>query len=137
MANQLIIDIPRIMLKKKKEIRRALPIVGAAMVDAASKQLKANNSVVSGNLLNSLTYSTQKVAQKPSKGSKLKKPKNITTVKTGTSVVYAPRVEFGFSGEDSLGRVYDQPAKSFLRSAMQVNKKKFVKILEKALRKNG
>lgn len=38
-------------------------------------------------------------------------------VEAGTNLVYGPRVEHGFSGADSLGRVYNQPAKPYLRPA--------------------
>ncbi len=37
----------------------------------------------------------------------------------GWSAVYARRVEYGFSGTDSLGRVYNQQGRAFLRRAAQ------------------
>lgn len=36
----------------------------------------------------------------------------------GTDVEYAARIEFGFVGPDSLGRVYAQAAQPFLRPAL-------------------
>lgn len=36
----------------------------------------------------------------------------------GTPVVYAPRIEFGFIGTDSLGRNYNQPPNPFMRSSI-------------------
>lgn len=39
----------------------------------------------------------------------------------GTNVEYAARQEYGFSGEDSLGRSYNQPARPFLRPALDEN----------------
>jgi hypothetical protein len=43
-------------------------------------------------------------------------------VELGTDVVYAPRIEFGFVGTDSRGRMYHQPARPYLRPAFD-NKK--------------
>jgi hypothetical protein len=39
-------------------------------------------------------------------------------VTIGTAVVYAPRIEFGFKGVDSLGRRYFQNPQPFLRPAL-------------------
>jgi len=36
-------------------------------------------------------------------------------VAVGTNLVYARRIEYGFSGTDSLGRTYNQPPRSYLR----------------------
>ncbi|RLK53451.1 hypothetical protein BCL79_2758 [Stenotrophomonas rhizophila] len=41
------------------------------------------------------------------------------TVWAGWTAAYALRMEHGFYGEDSLGRVYAQPGKGFMRSATQ------------------
>lgn len=37
----------------------------------------------------------------------------------GWTAAYARRMEYGFVGEDSLGREYMQPGKAFLRGAVQ------------------
>jgi len=36
---------------------------------------------------------------------------------TGTNVIYAARVEFGYNDTDALGRTYHQPAQPYLRPA--------------------
>lgn len=41
------------------------------------------------------------------------------TVYTGWTAVYALRQEYGFVGEDSLGRSYNQRGKGFMRGAIQ------------------
>ena len=41
----------------------------------------------------------------------------------GSTAVYAPRLEFGFTGVDSLGRAYNQPPYPFLRPAMGLSQK--------------
>lgn len=38
-------------------------------------------------------------------------------VAVGTNLIYARRIEYGFSGTDSLGRTYNQPPRSYLRRA--------------------
>ncbi len=40
----------------------------------------------------------------------------------GTNLDYARRVEYGFAGADVLGRIYNQPAKPYLRPAMDNNR---------------
>ena len=41
----------------------------------------------------------------------------VAAVAVGTDVPYARRLEYGFSGADSLGRVFNQPARPYLRPA--------------------
>lgn len=48
--------------------------------------------------------------------------RDFAEVKVGTNVEYAARQEFGFSGADSLGRVYNQPARPYLRPALESEK---------------
>lgn len=40
----------------------------------------------------------------------------------GTNVEYAPRIELGYTGTDSLGRTYAQPPHPFLRPAAEAAK---------------
>jgi HK97 gp10 family phage protein len=44
------------------------------------------------------------------------------TVLVGTDVVYARRIEWGFVGADSLGRVYHQGAQPYMRPAIDSNR---------------
>jgi len=39
-------------------------------------------------------------------------------VRVGTLVEYAARIEYGYSGTDSRGRTYHQPAQPYLRPAL-------------------
>jgi len=41
---------------------------------------------------------------------------------TGTDVVYAARIEFGFMQADRLGRHYNQPAQPYMRPAFDTKK---------------
>ncbi len=41
------------------------------------------------------------------------------TVYVGWTAAYAARIEFGFTGEDSLGRTFKQPAQGFVRRAVE------------------
>jgi len=47
---------------------------------------------------------------------------STASVKVGTDVEYARRIELGFAGADSLGRVYNQPARPYLRPALDAKK---------------
>lgn len=56
-------------------------------------------------------------------------------VEAGTNLVYAPRVEYGFSGADSLGRVYNQPAKPYLRPAFDEGQEEVEKEVDRIVGK--
>jgi len=43
------------------------------------------------------------------------------SVYVGTNLEYARRIEYGFNQADSLGRVYNQPARPYLRPAIDEN----------------
>lgn len=47
---------------------------------------------------------------------------DFVEVKVGSNVEYGPRLEFGFTGTDALGRTYHQPARPSLRSAVESQK---------------
>jgi hypothetical protein len=55
------------------------------------------------------------------------------SVHIGSTVVYAARVEFGFVGKDSLGRTFNQPAKSYLRAGILAARGKIMQIFERAV----
>ena len=118
----------------KEKAEAALTLIGALGVGWVSDQLRANGSVVTGNLVNSITYATSQ-EQGPVKGKTNGKPLTRAlplTVKIGTTVVYGPRVEFGFVGRDSLGRNYHQRAKPYLRTAIKLHEKDVMSVFAKA-----
>jgi len=39
----------------------------------------------------------------------------------GSAAVYGKRIEYGFFGKDSLGRLYHQPPRPFMRPALNMN----------------
>jgi HK97 gp10 family phage protein len=57
-----------------------------------------------------------------------------TAVMIGTNLPYAARVEFGFTGQDSLGRTYDQAAQPYLTTAFEEKKDEAVKEIGDAFR---
>jgi len=120
----LNIDIPKVTEAVEGRLDDALVVIGAQGVSWAADRMRANGSVVTSNLINSLTYSTDK-EQGPvggkTDGTSIASPGKEHSVHIGSNVVYAARVEFGFSGTDSLGRTYNQPAKSYLRAAIMAN----------------
>ena len=52
----------------------------------------------------------------------------------GTNVEYARRMEYGFAGRDSRGRLYNQPAKPYLRPALEENRERVIREINEALR---
>lgn len=52
----------------------------------------------------------------------------------GSDVEYAKRVERGFAGRDSLGRLYDTPAHPYLRPALDQNRQAFADELKQRVR---
>lgn len=55
-----------------------------------------------------------------------------TAVRVGTNVPYGRRVEFGFTGADSLGREYDQAGNPYLTTAFEEKKDEAVKEIGEA-----
>lgn len=51
----------------------------------------------------------------------------------GTNIEYGPRLEYGYKGIDSLGRMYDQPAYPYLRPAFDTKRDAAVKEVAEAL----
>ena len=54
-------------------------------------------------------------------------------VKVGTNLPYAPRVEYGFVGVDSLGRRYSQPAQPYMRPALAMNREEINETVRAAI----
>lgn len=129
-------NIPMVTLNVERRLADAFVVLGAQGVSWASDRLRANGSVKTGNLLHSLTYSTDRVqgpTQGQTTGSSIELSDTRLSVHVGSNVVYAARVEFGFTGKDSLGRYYNQPAKSYLRAALLANKEKILQVLRTAV----
>jgi hypothetical protein len=120
-------------------VNGAIKIVAAQAQTHVTKKIKTNKSIVTSNLINSITYSTDSAAGEmggKTDGKELSKPEKMIA-KIGTTVVYAPRVEFGFVGTDSLGRKYNQAPKSFLRSALKENEKKLQNLFALVIKLGG
>jgi|SRR5690606_8217383 len=116
---------------EENKIEDAFNVIGAQGVSWASENLRQNGSVITSNLLNSLSYATKKTQSTPKEHAPVEKP-NYLALRVGTNVVYAPRVEFGFVGKDSLGRNYNQKAKPYLRPILN-NAKTILKVIQKAI----
>jgi HK97 gp10 family phage protein len=52
----------------------------------------------------------------------------------GTNLAYAARIEFGFNGRDSRGRLYSQPAQPYLRPAFDQERENAYLEIQDALR---
>jgi hypothetical protein len=111
-------------------------VLGAQGVSWAADQLRENGSIVTGNLVNSLTYSTDKKQTKTrgrSTGTSISMPTQRHAVRIGTNVIYGPAVEFGFTGKDKLGRMHHRAAKSYLRASLATHKEDINKIVKEGL----
>lgn len=102
----------------ENKLDAAMTILANVVVTDVQQQLRENKSVVEGTLLKSIRVVD---------GVGLEK-------KIGTNIIYAPRVEFGFVGKDSLGRYYNQKPKSFLRVTLQKNKKKYYDFIKRMMK---
>lgn len=56
------------------------------------------------------------------------------TIYVGTDLEYAQRIEYGFQGEDRLGRHYNQQAQPYLRPALDENRAAVEREFAEALR---
>lgn len=117
-----------VMEKFNARVEKALEVVGSQGVTLVAKKIRANDSVVSSNLVNSISYATNE----KSEGKSEITPPEKGAVRIGTRVRYAARVNFGFVGTDSLGRTYNQPAKPFM-IALTERKDLLNKIFAKAM----
>ena len=52
-------------------------------------------------------------------------------------VEYGARLEFGFIGQDKLGRTYNQAGRPMLRKAIERNKNRYIKGLKTAIKFRG
>lgn len=110
----LDLNISEVEKAIKEKIEKVLFVVANQLATNVQQQIRDNKSIVSGNLLNSIN---------------VKPGDEDLTAKVYTNVFkYAPRVEFGFVGKDSLGRYYNQPPKSFMRLSLEKNKDSLIKL---------
>ena len=58
---------------------------------------------------------------------------SVVQVEVGTNLVYAPRIEYGFSGKDKLGRTYNQPPHPYLRTAFDQEKDNVAREIDRVL----
>lgn len=56
------------------------------------------------------------------------------TVKIGTDVEYARRIELGFVGADSLGRMFDQAGKPYMQPALDESRHQMTNKVGQAIR---
>lgn len=56
-------------------------------------------------------------------------------VVVGSRLPYAARIEYGFSGRDRLGRLYNQPAQPYLRPAMEETRGTMTRIFAEEVRR--
>lgn len=62
-------------------------------------------------------------------------PGAVAAVAVGTDVPYARRIEYGFSGADSRGRVYHQAAQPYMRPGFDATREAAVNEVRRVLEK--
>lgn len=120
------INTDAVLAKMDNNIADALQLLGShitGMVDPP---------VITGNLKSSIGYVTDRSAGVGG----LKQPESKHTLRVGTNVAYAARVEFGFVGTDSLGRTYNQAGKPYLRPVL-THKQEFMDFIKNIIRNNA
>ena len=135
-------NIPRVMAAFHGRIDKAMEVIGAQAVSWAADRLRANGYSEhtppppkgrTGNLNNSIAWSTDKKQSKPKTESSLPLAQEQLTTHIGSMAAYAARVEFGFVGKDSLGRVFNQKQKSYLRAGIYTKRRQIESIIQRAL----
>ncbi len=102
--------------------REAVIVVTAAAIPVES-QAKRTAPFKSGQLKRDIHIE----AEKTSSGA-------VAVIGNSGAVPYAARQEFGFSGADSLGRVYNDPGRPYLRPALRSQRKQATAAARKAIK---
>lgn len=107
-----------------KALEEAINAGGLELENEIKLHIEKNKLVKTGNLLNSIKKGPAKVSD------------TSAEVEVGTNVPYAARLEFGFSGADSLGRIYNQPARPYMRPAVDEGKDRIEQAVSATLKRN-
>jgi HK97 gp10 family phage protein len=123
-----------VSIKGGPELARKLGrLSDAAAGDALEQALTAGALLVRDDAQEKAPYRTGTL-RKSIHTETREKTRTQVTVVVGTDVPYARRQELGFSGIDSLGRKYNQPARPYLRPALDENKGAVAREVGEALR---
>lgn len=120
-------NVPQVLSELKDRKARALEIIGGKAESYAKQNIKANDSIRTSNLLNSISHAQM----------------DENTEVIGTNVKYAKYVEFGHWQEPgryvpAIGKrlVRDYvPAKPFLRPAAEGHRQEYKEVFERVLKK--
>lgn len=108
-------NVQRASRRVESAISNALSIAAMEIAEAARRRAPYKTG--------SLRRSIQVIEQGP------------LDIAVASKLPYAARIEFGFAGRDSLGRVYNQPARPYLRPAIEETKGKAWQIFQEELRR--
>lgn len=117
-----------ITMRGDKELRAKFKALGTqARGDAGYRALIAAAGAMESALVRSLKTTPSKARNRAGeaiwKTGRLgvigTSPETVTSVLVGTHAPYAARVEFGFTGRDSMGRMYHQPPNPWFRPAIK------------------
>jgi len=111
----------KIDVQGDRELARAIERAGAAFrPEVVHNGLLAGGMLVANDAKAMAPYRTGTLRR----SIHLESTEDLLTVKVGTNVPYAARLEYGFTGKDSLGRHYNQPARPYLRPAIENNRQR-------------
>ena len=108
-------NVQRASRRVESAISNALSIAAMEIAEAARRRAPYKTG--------SLRRSIQVIEQGP------------LDIAVASKLPYAASIEFGFAGRDSLGRVYNQPARPYLRPAIEETKGKAWQIFQEELRR--
>lgn len=129
---EMTVDVKAFMEDMKKlsaaargaALEQAVNAGGLELENEIKIHIEKNRLVKTGNLLNSIKKRQATVHD------------TSAEVEVGTNVPYAARLEFGFSGADSLGRIYNQAARPYMRPAVDEGKERISKAVSVTLKRN-
>ena len=126
MANSTVVGFDELRRKLEKLAAAVAKDKVLSAVEAGAllieNQAKQNAPVVTGTLRRSLHHETADTSP------------TAAAIDIGTDLVYARRVEYGFSGRDSLGRLYNQAPNPYLHSASEAKKDEAIREAAAALK---
>lgn len=110
----------KFQIKGTEELEKKLKAINSDVSDKIETAIKSGALIVQNDSKKRVPYKTGTLRRSIHMETVEKSKRNVK-VKVGTDVPYARRIEYGFTGEDSLGRTFNQPAQPYLRPSLDEN----------------
>ena len=136
-------QLKELIKKDKKAAFKGMKVTGYQIHAEAVNTITRNRSVDTGRLRSSLSVNwtgsgiAHGKVESPAKADDgVREPEDkVLAVVIGTNVEYAARVEFGYTGPDSLGRTFNQQPRPYLRPAFASKIGNLIKNIKKEMPK--